>query len=151
MNMPQSDNMLKKQLFTRTFIIILFVLLVYVFFFCPQKEEYYQDVNELIMTYEKSDNKVIQPLIPLIPERAEDIMVSYRQNRVKSILIVFKIQNIHWKSYILAVKKKLKGFSMPTLPQNQRGETVYFRGTPDTLFEQIDISIHDDYISIQSF
>ena len=143
--------MLKKKLLTMMFIAVLPVAYIYFFFYYPQRNEYYRDVNHLVISYKKSNNEIVQAFIPLIPENAQEIIISYRINRIKNISISFKLPDMNWKSYISIVKEKLKNYSISALPQADTDKIVYFWGTPDTLFSQIDISVDGDYITIQSF
>ena len=132
-------------------IAVLPVTFIYFFFYHPQRNEYYRDVNHLVISYKKFNNKIIQAFIPLIPENAQEITISYRTNRMKNISISFQLQNMNWESYISIVKEKLKNYSISALPQTDTDKIVYFWGTPDTLFSQIDISVDGNYITIQSF
>ena len=140
---------MRKKFFIIMFIIVLPILFIYVFFYYPQKKEYYQDVNCLKIACEK--NRIIQELFLLIPQNAEEITISYRTNRIKNLNIAFKVPYIDWNSYISDIKDKLKNYSISALPQGKTDKIVYFFGTPDTFFKQIDITLNSNYIAIQSF
>lgn len=141
-------NILKK---TKIILVILLVLFVCFFFCCQQKKENYIDVNHLKVACKKENTKKICPLVSLIPKNAKDITVSYRSNRIKNITISFKCPYVNWKSYIQTVDKRLKNYSISSLPKSPNDKTVYFFGTQDTVFSQIDISINQDNITIQTF
>ena len=116
-------NILKK---TKIILVILLVLFVCFFFCCQQKKENYIDVNHLKVACKKENTKKICPLVSLIPKNAKDITVSHRSNRIKNITISFKCPYINWKSYIQTVDKRLKNYSISSLPKSPNDKTVYF-------------------------
>lgn len=155
----------KKYIF---FLFGLFTICIFVYsFFFMKEKNYFTDTIELAETQPEDYKRFpLKEIIPLIPASATQIKIIYKKSRIKNIEISFCLNNSIHENYIKSIKEKLheytvmnpliyfKGTSITSQQMTSKledGETIYFKGTPNTHFIQIDLTKENNCIKIQTF
>lgn len=133
-------------------IVATLVVFIYLFFFYPQKRYYFKDTNLFQNALSTRINVYSLRLIsPLLPANASNIRVFYRSNRIRNITIRFDASSINWVDYIGFVRSHLNHYSSSPSSIKESDKYISFSADQDSYFKQIDITLDENFITIQSY